>query len=93
MISAKEGNGKEVRPMDDKARNRCNRVWDMAHMDGEYHQLGQENRTLERIYFSVLNFMPIEQQDRIQNFLMNCEGMSWRMLEVACEKMIFAEEK
>lgn len=79
--------------MDEKARARFHRIWDLAQTDGQYASLGEENRTLERRYFAVLEAMPIEQQDIVQDFLMNCEGMSWRMLEVACETMLFPEEK
>ena len=79
--------------MNTNARLRFNAIWDFGQLDPQYAGMCEENRILERKYFAVLESLPIEQQDIVQDFLMNCEGMSWRMLEIACEQMIFPEEK
>lgn len=75
--------------MEEAGRERFNLVWKIAEGDREYCRMLERNAELEKGYFEVLETLPIEQQDAIQDFLMSCEGLSWRMLEVACEIMRF----
>lgn len=75
--------------MNEQARERFNTVWMLSEGDEEYYQRKKENAELEKRYFDVIERLPIEQQEIIQDFLMSCEGMSWRMLEVACTLMRF----
>ena len=46
---------------------------------------------LERQFESVMEQLPHETQDVIRDFVMHCEDMSRRMLECACEELLFPE--
>lgn len=79
-----------------EAKARFNAVWEIADSDDEYLELKKKNWELEQKYFEILGTLPYDQQDIFQDYLMNCEGMSWRMLEIACTLMRFptdGEEK
>jgi len=79
--------------MTDQDRIRFERIWTDAQSDRTYTQKKYFNGVLEKKYFAVLETLPVQQQNTIQDFLMSCEDMSWRMLEYACEKMRFPDEK
>ena len=63
------------------------KIWDAGQHDPQYARMLIENRILEERYESVLRTLTVEQQDAVCDFLMQCEAMSWRMLEFACEQM------
>jgi hypothetical protein len=63
----------------------------MAKTDDVYADLMQRCVELEARYESVLNTIPTEQMDIICDFLMHCETMSDRLLELACTYMRFPE--
>ena len=60
-------------------------IWDMAQKDPQYAQMLKQLGELEQRYEEVLQTLPTEQQDVICDFVSQCEAMSWRMLEIACE--------
>ena len=70
---------------DDSTKKRAWEIWDAGQNDPQYRAMLEENRILEKKYFAVLETLPEEQQDIINDFVMLCEDMSWRMLEIACE--------
>ena len=61
-------------------------VWEAGQHDPQYAQMLKELVRLEQKYDAVLQMLPVEQQDIICDFVSKCEEMSWRMLEIACEK-------
>lgn len=63
----------------------------MAKTDGRYSQMLRHCVELEAKYESVLNELATEQMDIICDFLMHCEAMSDRLLELACTYMRFPE--
>ena len=67
--------------------------WDiinlMAKTDGKYVEMMSRCVELERKYDVVLNELTTQQMDTICDFLMHCEAMSDRMLEIACTYMPF----
>ena len=67
--------------------------WDiinlMAKTDGKYVEMMSRCVELERKYDVVLNELTTQQMDTICDFLMHCEAMSDRMLEIACTYMRF----
>lgn len=79
--------------MDHETRRKFDAVWGLAQRDQEYANKLKRNGQLEKQYFAVLETLPTKQQDIIQDFVMSCEGISWRMLEVACENMDFPENE
>ena len=66
-------------------------VWNRTQSDPEYARLFQEMAGLERRFESVMEQLPYEMQDIIRDFVMHCEDMSRRMLECACEELLFPE--
>ena len=64
-------------------------IWALAKKDPEYQRLWEENGVLEKKYFEIIEQLPEEQYNAVQDFLMNCEDMSQRMLDIACEVMRF----
>ena len=67
--------------------------WDiinlMAKTDGKYSEMMDRCLELEAKYEIVLNELTTEQMNTICDFLMHCEAMSDRMLEIACTYMRF----
>ena len=69
--------------------------WDilnyMAKTDAKYIDMLKRCVELEANYESVIQSLSTEQMDIICDFLMHCEAMSDRMLELACTYMRFPE--
>lgn len=63
----------------------------MAKTDHVYTEMLQRCVELEAKYESVLNTISTEQMDIVSDFLMHCEAMSERLLELACTYMRFQE--
>lgn len=72
---------------------RLKTLWDISQADPEYKIMLEENRELERRYELVLRGLSPEDQDAVCDFVSQCEAMSWRILEIAAQKMIFRFEK
>ena len=64
-------------------------VWHRTQHDAEYARMYREMDELERRYESVMETLPHEIQDVIRDYVSRCEGMSDRMLECACEEIVF----
>ena len=79
--------------MEDLIKKKFWTIWDLTQKDEQYAQMMDKNAILERKYDKVLQGLSYEHQDIIQDFLMSCEAMSDRMLEVACTLMRFPDEK
>ena len=58
----------------------------LASMDERYQQLLRENKLLERRFDQTVRCLTDEQRAIIWDYVMNCEDMSRRLLELACEK-------
>ena len=72
---------------DKQIKQRVWEIWDAGQHDPEYARMLREIRILEDCYESVLRTLSVEQQDIICDFVSQCEAMSWRMLEFACERL------
>ena len=75
----------------ERIRQKYWQVWNRTQSDPEYARLFQEMAGLERQFESVMEKLPYETQDVIRDFVMHCEDMSRRMLECACEELLFPE--
>ena len=75
----------------ERIRQKYWQVWNRTQSDLEYARLFQEMAGLERQFESVMEQLPYEMQDVIRDFVMHCEDMSRRMLECACEELLFPE--
>ena len=75
--------------MADRNRLKFQTIQQIAKMDSEYCEMLRQCRVLENRYHQVLNRLNSEEQDVIFDFVSHCEGMSWRMLELACQFLDF----
>lgn len=66
-------------------------VWNRTQSDPEYARKFEEMAILEERFESAMEQLPHDTQDIIRDFVMQCEDMSRRMLECACEELLFAE--
>ena len=72
-------------------RQKYQQIWKRTQSDPEYARMFAEMAHLEERFESVLEQLPHETQDVIRDFVMQCEDMSRRMLECACEEILFPE--
>lgn len=63
------------------------KIWEAGQHDPEYAMMLAELGPLEKKYDAVLQTLSMEQQDVVCDFVSQCEAMSWRMLEFACEQL------
>lgn len=75
--------------MDNDVYKRMGVIDAIAKGDDEYSDMLKELRILETRYFTVLDSLSVEQQNIICDFVSQCEGMSFRKLELACTYMRF----
>ena len=75
----------------ERIRQKYWQIWNRTQSDPEYARLFQEMVGLEQQFESVMEQLPYETQDIIRDFVTQCEDMSRRMLECACEELLFPE--
>ena len=75
----------------DAGQIRSDILYHMAKTDAQYTKMLYRCAELEAKYESVLQILSTEQKDIICDYLMLCEAMSDRMLELACTYMRFPE--
>ena len=69
--------------VDDNAREKAWRIWKIGQSEEQYAKMLGEMKEIEANYQSLLQTLSNDQQDIICDFVSQCEGMSWRMLEIA----------
>lgn len=74
-------------------RCRLETLWDVSQTDPDYKKMLDQMRELERVYEQVIEKMVDTDRDIVCDYISLCEGMSWRILEIASEKMIFRFER
>lgn len=57
-------------------------LWNAARNDPEYRQLLKQCRDLEPAFREVLDALPPEQQDRLQDYISLCEALERRLTEL-----------
>lgn len=77
----------------DAQRQRLYALWDQAQADKEYKAMLEEMRNLESRYELVIEKLDDAQRDTVCDYVSLCEAMSWRVLELASQKMVFRFEK
>lgn len=77
--------------MDTKRRTNMDKIEELAKTDLKYRQMLQDMRAIERQYNAVLAALPSQDQSAVCEFVSQCEEMSFRLLELACEHMEFSE--
>ena len=69
-------------------------IWQRTQNDREYARLYREMDILEPRYEAAIAALPDEVEDLIRDYVNQCEDMSRRMLECACEEILrLTEEK
>jgi len=77
--------------VDNQVKQRMRIIELLASENYQYREMLRENAALERKFNAVLSEITTEQMDIICDFLMHCEAMSDRLLEIACTYMRFPE--
>ena len=77
--------------IDEAATKRAWKVWDIGQTEPEYAKMLREMAVLEDQYESAVTQLPEDQEEIVRDFVSQCEGMSWRMLEIACALMRFPD--
>lgn len=79
--------------VNEEARSKAWTIWEIGQTEEQYNKMLQDMRELEKQYDAVLCQLPDKQRDIICDFVSGCEGMSWRMLEIACALMEFPSQE
>ena len=66
--------------------SKLEQVEHMARLDPLYQQLLQENKVLEKRFDQMVRGLSDKDREIAWDFVMSCEDMSRRMLELACGK-------
>lgn len=78
--------------MEPQKRANMDKIEELAKVDLQYRQMLQDMRAIERKYNAVLATLPRQDHNAVCEFVAQCEEMSFRMLELACEYMVFSKE-
>lgn len=81
-----------VEELTNSQRQRLNTLWGISQTDSEYKDMLLQMRELERKYEDVIEKLDHMDRDIVCDFVSLCEAMSWRILEIASQKMIFRFE-
>lgn len=73
-------------------RLRLQTFWDISQADCQYKEMLEEMRKLEKIYEEAIGKLDEADRDVVCDYVSLCEGMSWRILEIASQKMVFRFE-
>ena len=71
--------------MEQNRHSRVWEIWEAGQSDPQYGEMLAQIRILEKKYDAVLQTLSSEQRNIVCDYVMLCEDMSWRMLEIACE--------
>lgn len=68
-----------------QVQKRLDKIELLAMQDEQYQNLLQENKLLEKRFDQMVRRLSDEERAIAWDFVMNCEDMSRRLLELACE--------
>ena len=72
----------------------CQAYWDIrarVQDDGEYARMREMLKDLEPLYAATLKKLPVKDRELVERYILLRESMSSRMLEWACEQILFSE--
>lgn len=78
--------------MQEKIREKMERIGTLAHGDGEYMQLLERCCALEKAFDKIVEDLPNEQRELLWEFVMLSAEKGERKLEIACGHMEFAPD-
>ena len=70
-------------------RQKYRQVWNRTQSDPEYARMFAQMAHLEAQFESVMEQLPDDTQDIFRDFVMHGEDMCRRLLECACEEILF----
>lgn len=73
----------------DEIKEKMNALQILANGDDTYYGMLRRLRELEKEYDTAVGELTAEKQDAVCEYVSLCESMSRRMLEIACERMVF----
>ena len=76
----------------DLIRQKFRQVWERTQLDEDYAQMHRRMDDLEQRYESTMEQLPHAIQDVIRDYVSLCEAMSDRMIECACEEILFPDD-
>ena len=68
-----------------QVQKRLDKIELLAMQDEQYQNLLQENKLLEKRFDQMVRRLSDEERAIAWDFVMNCEDMSRRLLELACD--------
>ena len=74
-------------------RQRLQTLWDISQTEPAYKDMLNEMRQLEKRYEEVIEKMEDADREIVCDFVSLCEAMSWRILEIASQRMVFRFER
>lgn len=60
-------------------------LWEAARKDPEYQQLLTQCRAAEQDYFEILESLPPERREQLQDYISLCEELERRLAELALQ--------
>lgn len=78
--------------MQEKIREKMERIGTLAHGDGVYMQLLASCCALEKAFDKITEALPAQQRELAWEFVMLSAEKGARKLEIACEHMEFAPD-
>ena len=76
---------------DERIYEKCYQVWKRALSDPLYAYLFRERGDLEPDFEAVLANLPQQVGDFICEYIQKCEALNGRLLELACEEILFPD--
>ena len=83
--------GEEAVSRRELIRRKYWQLWEQYQSDPEYARMYRKMDRLEWEFEEVMAPLPDQVQNVIRDFVMLCEDMNRRMLECACEEILFPE--
>lgn len=74
-------------------RLRLATLWDISQTDLQYKSMLTEMREVENSYELAIEKLDDADRDTVCDYVSLCEAMSWRILEIASQKMVFRFER
>lgn len=79
--------------MNSATEEKMKRIDELAKEDEVYRYMLDECATLEEEFDMIVSKLSLKRRGQIWDFVMHCEDMSQRKLQIACRNMAFIDEK
>lgn len=79
--------------MNSATEEKMKRIDELAKEDEVYRYMLDECATLEEEFDMIVSKLSLKRRGQIWDFVMHCEDMSQRKLQIACRNMAFIDKK